>query len=39
VLKDNTAAVKAYEKVGFRFAVTPHFPHTTEQIASMVWEP
>ena len=38
VLKTNAAAIRAYEKIGFVAAATPHFPHSTEDIAPMVWK-
>lgn len=38
VLKTNAPAIRAYEKIGFVVADSPHYPHATDEIVSMVWE-
>ncbi len=37
VQKDNVAAIRAYEKVGFRIANTPHIPNPGSNALTMVW--
>jgi RimJ/RimL family protein N-acetyltransferase len=37
VLKSNTAAIRAYEKVGYRVATTQHIPHVGAEAVTMVW--
>jgi len=37
VSKDNVAAIRAYEKVGFQIAATPHIPMCAEDALTMVW--
>jgi ribosomal-protein-alanine N-acetyltransferase len=39
VSRDNAAAVRAYEKVGFAFETTPHIPKAADGAATMVWRP
>lgn len=38
VSKDNVAAIRAYEKVGFQIAATPHIPMRAEGALTMVWD-
>jgi [ribosomal protein S5]-alanine N-acetyltransferase len=33
----NTAAIRAYEKVGFVTASTPHIPKTAADVSTMIW--
>jgi RimJ/RimL family protein N-acetyltransferase len=37
VAKSNLAAIKAYEKTGFKIASTPHLTSPRDDIQSMVW--
>ncbi|MDP9202128.1 MAG: GNAT family N-acetyltransferase [Gemmatimonadota bacterium] len=37
VRRDNSGAIRAYEKVGYRVAVTPHLPPAAEDSLTMVW--
>ena len=37
VNKDNVAAIRAYEKVGFQIAATPQIPMCAEDALTMVW--
>jgi len=34
---DNTAAIRAYTKVGFVMGPTPHIPLTTNGVSTMIW--
>jgi len=36
--KRNEAAIRAYEKVGFQIAATPHIPMCAEDALTMVWD-
>jgi len=38
VSEENPAAIRAYEKVGFRLATTPHVPRTDPGIVTMTWQ-
>ena len=37
VHKNNEAAIRAYEKVGFQITATPHIPMCAEGALTMVW--
>lgn len=37
VHRNNAGAIKAYEKVGYRVASTPHIPNTSPDALTMVW--
>lgn len=38
VHKGNGAAIRAYEKVGFKIAATPHIPMCADSSLTMVWD-
>jgi ribosomal protein S18 acetylase RimI-like enzyme len=38
VSKDNVAAIRAYTKVGFQIAPTPHIPTCSDSALTMVWD-
>lgn len=35
---ENTAAIRAYEKIGFCLAESPHIQKTSERIKTMTWK-